>query len=158
MRIVAVRAMRGFTLIEIMIAVAIIGILATIALPAYNERVIDTRRSDCMAAMLGFAQAMEKFYAVNYTYEGAGAGGADDGVAPAAAVYPDQCPLEGTARYDLKLKSGTVTAGEYRLQAVPVSTGPQAGDGNIEIDHLGRRFWDEDGDGIWEAGEADWGR
>lgn len=53
----------GFTLIELMIVIAIIGILATIAFPAYQNYVMRTKRSDAKVALLALQQAMEKYRA-----------------------------------------------------------------------------------------------
>jgi len=61
---------RGFTLIEMMIVVAVIAILASFAIPAYNEQVRKGRRADAMAAMNETAQALERFYTLNNTYSG----------------------------------------------------------------------------------------
>ena len=52
---------KGFSLIELMIAVAIVGILAGIAYPSYQESVRDSRRADAKGALLGFANSMERF-------------------------------------------------------------------------------------------------
>ena len=58
----------GFSLIELMIAVAIVGILASIAYPSYQEHVMSTRRSVAALCMMEVAAEMEAIYAANLTY------------------------------------------------------------------------------------------
>ena len=145
---------QGFTLIEMMIVLVIIGTLMALTLPGYRNQMTGSRRADCMAVMLGFAQAMDRHYALNYTYAGAADGG-DTGT-PAATLYPSRCPVEGTAHYSLTIESAT--ASTFKLRASPLSDSPQVGDGDITIDHLGRREWDSNGDGDIAADERTWKR
>ena len=63
---------QGFTLIELMVTVAIVGILAAIAYPSYQSSVIKSRRADAEGVLLGLANAMERHFTESNTYLGAG--------------------------------------------------------------------------------------
>lgn len=124
---------RGFSLMELMIVLAIIGILAAIAYPAYQESVRKSRRAECSGALAGLGNAMERFFTVNSTYLGAAAGGANTG---APAIFPVSCPTDGgAATYNITIQAAT--ASTYALQAAPI--GPQAGDkcGSLTLSNTG---------------------
>ena len=142
---------QGFSLVELMITVAIVAILAAIAVPSYQDYVERTRRADAQGALMGLANALERYHTQNGTYTGAAAGGNDTG---APTIYPDESPVEGTPKvYDLTIEAaGDAT---FTIQAAP--KGPQAGDGVMTLNHTGRRGWDENGDGDTDdAGEGGW--
>lgn len=81
----------GFTLIEMMIVVAIVGILAAISYPSYRDYVERAGRADGKAKLLEIMQAQERFYSQNQTYTAnLGAGGLGYGVAANAAVASDE--------------------------------------------------------------------
>lgn len=127
----------GFTLIELMIVVAIVGILAAIAYPSYVEHVKKSKRADCTGALVSFASAMERHYTVNSNYLGADADNDNTG-APAASVFSSECPVDGgDATYDLTISAATATT--YELQATP--TGSMAGDGcgNLTLNNRGQK-------------------
>lgn len=105
---------KGFTLIELMIVVAIVAILAAVAYPSYQNHLQKTRRSDGQAALLNAVQIAERFYTLNNTYVG--------------AVIPANSD-EGY--YNLAYNAPTATT--YTITATPA--GAQATDpcGNLTI-------------------------
>jgi len=141
---------QGFTLIEMMIVVAIIGILAAIAYPSYEEYVKSSRRAEAQSALMGLAAAMERHFTANNSYTGAGASGANNG---APDIYYDQVPNGGgTAYYNLTVVSASDTA--FVVQATPVNA--QAGDGYLNMNNQGVRQWDKDNSGSIGASEKTW--
>jgi type IV pilus assembly protein PilE len=146
----------GFTLIEVMIVLVLIAIITSIALPSYTSQVVRGRRADCQGMMMAFSQAMEKHFALNYTYLGAANGGADTG-APDGSVYVNRCPMEGKVTYNLTISAAN--ASSYTLRATPATNHSQADDGILEVNSLGQRFWDKNNDGdVADTGENNWAR
>ena len=103
----------GFTLIEIMIVIAIIAILATIAVPGYQEFVAKAKRSDAQGALTGLASALERAYTENNNYcdmgttvvADCGGAGGDSGI-PVAALFGPTVPLDGgNAYYNLTISA-----------------------------------------------------
>ena len=128
---------KGFTLIELMIAVMIVGIIAAVAIPSYQSQVTKSRRADAQGALTGLANAMERYFTNQNTYAGAAVG--DDG------IFPDQAPLDGGTKY-YQLSISAQDASSYTLQATPIAGGAQAGDGALRLTSTGVRTWDEAGD------------
>ncbi|MES1933455.1 type IV pilus biogenesis protein PilE [Salinisphaera shabanensis T35B1] len=62
------KKLAGFTLIELMITVAIVGILAAIAYPSYLNQVRQSRRADAQSALLQAANRQERFFTTQYSY------------------------------------------------------------------------------------------
>jgi type IV pilus assembly protein PilE len=124
---------QGFTLVELMITVAIIAIIAAFAYPSYQEQVRKTKRADCSGSLTGLSQAMERHYTINNSYLGAAAGAANTG---APAIYPAACPVDGgEVTYNLTISAAT--ASTFTLQAAP--TGGQSGDkcGTLTLTNTG---------------------
>lgn len=149
------RIIRGFSLIELVITVALLAILVSLAWPAYERHVKRARRADAFAAMQEFAAAMERYYTVNGSYTGAANNNADTGSPSVPGTFRSaKLPLDSGEEY-YRLSIQSATSATFILRATPVNS--QAGDGIIEITHTGRKGWDENGDGdTADAGEADW--
>ncbi|MDX1453596.1 MAG: type IV pilin protein [Oleiphilaceae bacterium] len=148
---------QGITLIELIIAIAIIGILAAVAVPAYQDNVNTGRRGDAQAALMGFAQAMEREFTEEGTY--AGADGSDKTVDITTQVSPNifatEAPLDGSTKfYDLVITSATNSS--YVLRAIPKNA--QLGDGFLQISSTGERGWDRDNNGSLAASEMCWAK
>ena len=124
----------GFTLIELMIVVAIVGILAAISYPSYQSYVERTGRSDGIAKLSEVMQAQERFYSQNQTYTpNLGLGGLAYDVAANAAVPSSE------GRYNISAAPcGAGIASCVVLTATPI--GQQANDtrcGNLGLNSLG---------------------
>ena len=124
---------KGFTLTELLIVVAIVGILASIAYPSYQDSVTKSRRADAQGALQGLAQAMERHYTTEGTYTGAASAGAP-------TIFSTKSPIDGTAVY-YNLLIASATASTYIIGAEP--TGAQAGNGVLLLRSTGTRAWDE---------------
>ena len=119
----------GFTLIELMVVVAIVGILASVAYPSFMSQVRKSRRSDAVAAMSQFQQAQERWRANKPTY--ASQAQATATTNPPATTPPTEPGLGLSAAtpggyYTLAVSSNTATG--YTLTASAVSGKSQASD------------------------------
>jgi type IV pilus assembly protein PilE len=119
--------LKGFTLIELMIAVVIIAILAAVALPSYQDHVRRSNRAVAKALLLENAQFMEQIYTANNQYDAAVG---PDGIVNTAddvdvALPLIQSPRTGAVvQYNISLQA--VADATFTLRAVPV--GSMAGD------------------------------
>ena len=129
---------RGFSLIELMIVVAVIGILAAIAYPSYRNYVIRSSRAAAQTELLQLANQQEKIYlnsnayavSITLTYNGR----SDGGLGNAAAKTSD-------AKYDLTISPTVAPTQSFTITATPVNGSTQAGDGNLTISSDGTRTW-----------------
>jgi type IV pilus assembly protein PilE len=104
--------LRGFTLIELMITVAIIAILATIAFPSYTQYVQRANRAEARSILLETAQFMERNYTTANRYDFDSAGN--------AVVLPFlTSPKNGTKKYDITVGYGAAPAQTFTLNATP---------------------------------------
>lgn len=141
----------GFTLIELMITVAVIAIITSVAYPSYSSYVAKGRRAEAQSLLLAGAQWMERFYSENYRYDQNSAGTA----VTDASLFPSRfstSPPSGQsgAAYSISV---TVTNGvrdAYLITASRIAGSSMGSDmcGDFTIDQLGRKSIQ---DGTWST-------
>jgi type IV pilus assembly protein PilE len=127
----SLRLQAGVTLVELMVAVAIVAILASVAYPSYMEQVRKGRRAEAQAVLMEASQFLERHATMNMRF--------DQNVAGTAVALPGaltKAPKDGASKfYDVSVHS--VSANAYTLQAVPA--GAHTGDacGTLTVTHTG---------------------
>jgi type IV pilus assembly protein PilE len=127
---------RGFTLIELMIVVAIVAILTMIAYPSYLKYIVRTSREAAQSQLLELATSEEKIFLNSSAYT-ASVTGAYTGNATGGLGVTNGKSSDG--KYTLSAAAPTTTT--FTLTASPVAGTTQVGDGDITIDQSGKRVW-----------------
>jgi type IV pilus assembly protein PilE len=128
------RAESGFSLIELMVALIVVGVLASIAIPSYQSYLVRAAREEARTELLHLASLQEKIYlnsnaytsSLSAAYDGNSGGGLGSDGQTANHKYTIQLVSDGQA---------------FTLTATPVVDGPQADDGDISISSNGQRLW-----------------
>lgn len=115
----------GFTLIELMISVAIVGILASIAFPSYTQYMIRANRAAAQSEMMAIANRQQQFLLTNRAYV--------DKTTLEASGYA--LPVDVSAKYSYAIVLGGGTVPFFTLTFTPL--GSQAGDGDLMLDSNG---------------------
>ncbi len=118
---------QGFTLIEIMIVVVIIGVLAAIALPSYQRYVIKTKRTDMMSEMQNIASQIESRKLVQGSYSNISAN--------VKADFTKAYPAQGQALYDITITDPLVST--WTITARPRTDAQLKSDGTLTLNHQG---------------------
>ena len=131
------KTQRGFTLIELMIAVGIIAILAAMAYPSYREYIVRSRRVAAQAIVLEALAFRERVYAENYRYDVYTAGVA----VTDAALFPSRYSVSprdgGTPAYTIALASTSANA--YVVRATRAGTLGSDKCGDFEVNNFGAK-------------------
>jgi type IV pilus assembly protein PilE len=115
----------GFTLIELMITVAIVAILAAVAYPSFMEQVRKSRRSDAITALNAVAQAQERWRSNNVNYNNADVSSASTGLRLVAGTTVATSYTLSSGYYTIAI--GT-TLSPTNYSATATATGAQASD------------------------------
>ncbi len=146
---------RGFTLVELMIVVVIIGILAAIAIPAYQKSVQKSNRSAAKSALLDMASREEKYYSINYQYTNTMAG-VYPGSTSTGAISVN-APSSGTTLYIITAavtqqsssSSGVVTPATFTLTAAPQNGQANDACGSFVLTNTGAQSVTGTNSGCW---------
>lgn len=149
----------GFTLIELMVALAIIALLVSVAVPSYSKYIVGGKRASAKSALQQAAYFMERNQASTFRYDRNPAGTAVDN-AMLTSLGLGQSPSSGSADYLITFASGSPTSTSYVLVATPQGSQASADStcGTLAMDQSGRRGrWvsgalvvDATSDGCWQ--------
>lgn len=120
---------QGFTLIELTLVVVIIGILTSVAIPAYQSNVIRASRGDGMSALLNIMRAQEDYFANEFTY-----------TEDLTELNYDAAHTTASGKY--KITASACGGADLINQCVMLTATAQLGqtkDGNLTLDSRGNR-------------------
>ncbi len=164
----------GFSLIELMIVVVIIGIIVAFGYPVYTDKMIETRRTDAKEALSRLATLQEKIftecnqYATGLVTTTVGSSCGVGGATPVIAWSDTATFVSADGHYTISIlpfvvgPAGTCTATTcFLIQADPIGAGASglqrrngASDGVLVLDHAGRKSWDRRLGGLMDAGNT----
>lgn len=122
----------GFTLIEVLIVVIIVGVLATVAINSYQDSVVRTRRTAAESCLLEQQQFMERFYTTNLRYDATAAG-------VALVLPPCTAGAEVNNFYNVTLSAVTRTTFTLRAAPIGAQLAKDTRCGALTVDNTGNK-------------------
>lgn len=116
---------RGFTLIELMVTVAVVGILSAIAYPSYQNAIIKNRRASAQAHLADIAQREQQYLIDNRSYT------------DSLTTLSVTTPTDVSSYYTITVPNGTATVPSFTATATPISSSTQAADGVLTLTNTG---------------------
>jgi len=118
---------RGFTLMELMVSVAIVAIIAMIAIPSYMSQMVKGRRSAAEAVLLDIAQREQQYLLDARSY------------APNVATLNTTVPVDVSAYYTIAIAPAAGPPPSFTVTATPIAGTAQASDVVLTIDNTGAK-------------------
>ena len=140
----------GFTLLEIMIVVVIIGILAAIAYPSYTQHIIKSNRVDVQSEMVRIASLMQRYKVLNSSFLKS----SGQPVTLDDLNVPEAFPNTDKSLYELSLSN--VTAGTWTLKATPTPATLQADNGAVIMNNNGEKCWTKGASNCTVSSTSNW--